>query len=288
VIDLILSTVRRTSEPRRLLDSLTAQTYPDFRLIIVDQNDDDRLVPLADEFGASLSILHLRSAPGISRARNVALPHVEADVVAFPDDDCWYPPDLLERVTALLSANQQWDGVSGRAVDADGRPSTGSDDTRPTMLTRYNLWDRVGSYRLFLRRRVIDTVGRFDEMLGVGSSGPWGGGEDLDYALRAVDAGHLLYYEPSLVVFHPRRRETGSEPDPADGYRYGMGMGRVLRTGQLPVWFAGYHCSRAFAASSISLARGRRAHARYHWAVGRGRVRGWLRSSEQVLRTTVV
>ena len=288
VIDLILPTVGRTSEPRRLLGSLATQTYRDFRLIIVDQNDDDRLAALVDEFGAGLSISHLRSAPGISRARNVAVAHLDADVIGFPDDDCWYAPDLLERVAAVLSANQEWGGVSGRSVDADAHPTTGHYDKQRRMLTRYNLWSRVGSYKMFLRRRVIDTVGRFDEMLGVGSSGPWGGGEDLDYALRAVDSGHLLYYDPSLVVFHPRRRETGSQPDPADGYRYGMGMGRVLRKGHLPVWFAGYHFARAFGAASISFVQGRRDHARYHWAVGRGRLHGWSRLPEQVLRATGV
>ncbi len=44
--------------------------------------------------------MRLRSPRGLSRARNEALPRLEADVVAFPDDDCEYPDDLLERVAA--------------------------------------------------------------------------------------------------------------------------------------------------------------------------------------------
>ena len=49
----------------------------------------------------------LRSARGLSRARNAGLAHVEADLVAFPDDDCVYPPGLLERVARALRGRRR-------------------------------------------------------------------------------------------------------------------------------------------------------------------------------------
>ena len=63
----------------------------------------------------------LRSAPGLSRARNTALPRVEADLVAFPDDDCTYSPDLLARVVARFDDDPSLGILCGKLEDADGR-----------------------------------------------------------------------------------------------------------------------------------------------------------------------
>ena len=91
--DLVVATVGRADELGRLLDSLEAQDYPSLRVVVVDQNDDLRAADLLA--GRPLELVHLQSETGLSRARNVALEHVSADVVAFPDDDCVYPPGLL-------------------------------------------------------------------------------------------------------------------------------------------------------------------------------------------------
>src|SRR5439155_16279062 len=93
--DLVLATVGRVDELRHFLDALQDQAYRNFRLIIVDQNADGRLDPILDSYRGSIPLLRVSSEPGLSRARNVALRRLEGDVVSFPDDDCWYPPDLL-------------------------------------------------------------------------------------------------------------------------------------------------------------------------------------------------
>jgi len=101
------------------------QTYANFELIVVDQNDDDRLVPILKDYKEKFSILHLRSKKGLSRARNVGLRYVSGDIVAFPDDDCWYPPDLLERVANFFEEHPGVDGLTGRSVDENGESSSG-------------------------------------------------------------------------------------------------------------------------------------------------------------------
>ena len=108
--------------------------------------------------GRALEIVHLRSEPGLSRARNVALARIEADVVAFPDDDCTYPPGLLERVARQLGEDPALDGLSGRSVGRDGSASA-SWKQDAAVLTDDNLWNRVNSAALFLRRPVVERVG---------------------------------------------------------------------------------------------------------------------------------
>jgi GT2 family glycosyltransferase len=278
-IDLVLATMGRTEELSRFLRSLDGQSYRTFRVIVVDQNGDDRLVPILHDFEDTFATLHLRSEPGLSRARNVALGHLSANLTAFPDDDCWYGPGVLERVATFFAQHPDRDGLAGLPVDETGRTSAGRPDTRPGAVTTFNLWRRVASFTLFLRRGVTEAVGPFDECLGVGSGTPWGGGEDLDYVARALRAGCSIHYDPTLVVHHPRKREHESTPDARQGYDYGAGYGRVLRKNELPLWFAFYSCARSFGGAALSLMRGHVHHARFFWSVGRGRVRGWRSTS---------
>ena len=117
--DLVVATVDRTEPLAALLASLEAQTHRRFRVVVVDQNADERVAMLLASH-PGLETLHLRSARGLSRARNVALPRLTGDVVAFPDDDCTYTPDLLERVAARFAGDAGLDGLTGRAAAGDG------------------------------------------------------------------------------------------------------------------------------------------------------------------------
>ena len=72
--DLVVATIGRVSELDHLLTSLEFQTHTDFRVIVVDQNPDESSRPALATTG--LEVVHVRSAPGLSRARNVGLAHV--------------------------------------------------------------------------------------------------------------------------------------------------------------------------------------------------------------------
>lgn len=257
------------------MQSLDAQSFRDFRLIVVDQNSDDRLVPIIAQYHGRFPILHLSSEGGNSHARNVGVGHVGADIVGFPDDDCWYPSDLLQRVESFLAAHPDQAGVSGRAIDEAGRPSAGKWDSKAGPISRFNVWKRTCAYTVFLRRQAVDRTGGFDETLGLGPGAKWPAAEDLDYVLRCLDRGFSVHYDPMLLVHHPQGREGSRSPSPDAGERYGIGAGRVLRKNRLPWWFVVYHCSRSFAAAAGSLLTGEVGRARFYLAVGKGRVRGW-------------
>jgi glycosyltransferase involved in cell wall biosynthesis len=247
--DLVVATIDRVEELGRLLESLEGQTHRDFRVLVVDQNEDERVERVVERH-PSLQVERLRASRGLSVARNAALPHIQADVVAFPDDDCIYPPDLLERVAARLAGV---DGVTGR------EPSWTTDAAR---LTRDNLWNRAISFTIFLRREVVERVGAFDERLGLPSSS----GEEIDYLIRALDTGARIEYDPSLVVEHPAKPVDLA----AVGARDGASIGYILRKHGYP--------SHVVARMLLRPAGGALLHpgrARFHLATLRGRLRGY-------------
>src|SRR5215212_6065170 len=100
---LILGTIERSDELNYILASLGTQTYQNFELIVVDQNPDERLAPILGPYKDKFPIVHLRSGKGLSRAKNLGLSHVSGDIVGFPDDNCQYPSDLLEKVAQFFA-----------------------------------------------------------------------------------------------------------------------------------------------------------------------------------------
>ena len=272
IFDLVVSTVGRAAELRRLLDSLEAQTYRRFRLLVVDQNDDDRVERVLAGV-ASMEIVHLRSVRGLSRARNVAFERLEADVVAFPDDDCVYPPDLLERVARRLAASPGLDGLTGRAADAAGVSSL-SWERDPRLLAVDSTWNRAISFAIFLRRETVLRVGRFDEELGLGAPGPWSSGEEIDFVIRAILAGAQIAYDPELVVVHELRSFSAPELR-AIGARDGASVGYILGKHRFPARTLARMLARPIGGVAVSLAHGDGARAGFHIATLRGRVRGY-------------
>jgi glycosyltransferase involved in cell wall biosynthesis len=274
--DLVLATIGRTQELRRLLDSLVSQTHREFRLILIDQNEDRRLEPILDEYRERIALLRVVSEPGLSRARNVGLGYVERDVVLFPDDDCWYPPNLLRTVSDNLGRRPDLDGVTGRTVDkAAGSPFV-LWQRDPGLVTRENVWRTAVAVTIFLRRATVERVGAFDESLGAGSGTTWGSGEETDYLLRALDAGFAIGFDPELHVFHESPKPAFA-PGPAEkAYLVGMGNSRVLRKHGYSGWFAFYRVLQLVAASAFFLVTARPGLARFYAAMARGRAVGWI------------
>ena len=275
-IDLVLATRGRADEPERLLESLALQRFHDFRLIVADQNDAGVLDPLLARFRAQFPIVHLRvPGSGLSRSRNAAQEHVEAEVVGFPDDDCRYPPGLLQAVDEHFSADPSLGGLACRTVDENGASTVLRWDRGPGPVTRRSIFRRTISTATFLRRRVLETVGPWDETLGVGAGTAWGSGEETDYYLRALEAGFTIDYEPALGIVH-------DSPAPAFGdrevmtkaYGYGRAHSEVLRRHGYPMSYRAWRAAQLLGGSSLLLVSGDPGRARFYWNMGRGRLRG--------------
>ena len=277
---LIVATLGRIDPLRRLFSSLREQTCKNFEVVIVDQNGDDRLAPLVSEYSAEMTMIHLTCSPGLSKARNAGLQRVTGDVIAFPDDDCWYPKEFLETVAQLLNGQPQLDGCTGRARDPDTGNSFGrwGDSTAP--VTRDTVFESAVSFTIFLRKTVTDRVGKFDETLGVGSGTKWGSGEETDYLIRSIDAGSRIQYFPELEAYHPSKVDAYDVATLRRASAYGRGFGRVLRQHRL--WkVAARSLIRALGGTFVYAIQCKPRQAGYHWRTFVGRLQGLLASPDR-------
>src|SRR5579862_1470788 len=85
----------------RTLDSVFAQTYRDFEVLVFDDGSTDRTAEIASEYDVRL----IRSDNvGVAEARNRMLREAKGELVAFIDaDDEWLPEKLEKQIHALDS-----------------------------------------------------------------------------------------------------------------------------------------------------------------------------------------
>lgn len=271
---LVLGTVDRTHDLGRYLASLDAQTYRNFELIVVDQNKDDRLESVLAPYSSRFPILHLRSEPGLTRAKNVGLKHVTGDVVGFPDDNCQFPPDLLEKVARFFADHPQVDGLTGRSADDSDRDSNGTFDREAGVVDKFSLWHRSTAYTIFLRRGIAQGV-CYDEEMGPGAGTVWGAGDDRDYLLKVLNRGATVFYDPQVLVIHPI---AVTRFDAAAAYRaftYNCGAGRAIRRHGFPWRFKAWWLVKPLGGAALRLVRfDGLPIVRYRWAAFMGRLRG--------------
>ena len=231
-------------------------------------------------FEPELSIVRIEAPSGLSRARNRALPLIAGDIVAFPDDDCWYPPDTLDRVVRAFREHLEWDALSGISCDEDGRPTQIRWDPAGGVVTRDNVFRRTIGFTLFMRRALVDAMGEWDESYGPRphpDGTTHGGSSDGEYILRMIARGFRLVYVPSIRVFHadfrPAFRDRRSM---RKAYSYGLNHSRLLRQYRFPLRYRALRSSQLIGASALFLVRGDPGRARFYAAMARGRMRGML------------
>jgi glycosyltransferase involved in cell wall biosynthesis len=235
-ISLVLATVGRTDELHRVFESLAAQTFSNFEVIVVDQNKDDRLLPyLVRARYLGISIRHIRQPqPNLAAARNAGIEVARGEWVGFPDDDCWYETNVLERVFNRFTQNDKPSGVVVRWVEQNEQP----------LMAGTLTWERSSSFRdipvssitLFCSRALCRKIEGFDSRLGVGQ---WfGAGEETDFVLRALHTGALFAYEPSAQVHHAvSSRLPDATPQARRAIRLrARGTGALYAKNHLPAW----------------------------------------------------
>jgi glycosyltransferase involved in cell wall biosynthesis len=279
---LIVATIDRTDEVSILLQSLARQQMRDFELIIVDQNVDDRLVPLLEEWGSKfadqnggenpIQLKHLRCVPGVSRARNLGLAQSSGAIVAFPDDDCWYLPDTLQNVDVWFKQHENYGILSIVSRDEQGRISSNRWWQAECDLKWINIFRTSGTCCYFVRRPQATIPLVFDESLGPGAGTKFGCGEDTDFLLSLMSYGIRGRFYSALHVGHPCRDGFVNVQRAA---RYGGGFGGVLAKHSNPLLFLAL-VAFDFTRAALRMLLGDRSRASRLFAHGKGMIQAYF------------
>lgn len=252
------------------LQSLVAQTFRDFEVVVVDNSGRGKSRSVAEAFGAR--ILENRSNEGFGAAVNRGWRSSSAPLLGALNDDTVAHPDWL---AALVEAMDRHPDVgmcapqirlagtealdsAGMLVAADGsskqrghgRPAREFEQEEEVLLP--------SACAALYRRIMIEEIGGFDEEFFLYS-------EDTDLGLRARWAGWRCLYVPGAIVEH-RYSHTSGRASPLKAYLVernrlfviakNFPWGRLLRAMPAALVRYGWH--------GLYLLRGRGAAAEFH------------------------
>lgn len=202
-VSVVIPTYNRAHLLSRAINSVLAQTFSDYEIIVIDDGSTDHTRGIVDRFrGSRIRLLRLERNWGASRARNLGIQTAHGDWVAFLDsDDEWLPRKLELQVARLQETNDshatvvyclcdQYDGSTKRTVPSTGRLHEGDvfdhllRNRRPPTASAF-----------VVKRSCLLRIGGFDE--GFPSS------NDIDLWLRlAQGSNHFLAVNEVLVIKH--------------------------------------------------------------------------------------
>lgn len=191
--------------------SIAAADGLDIRHIILFQSITPEKECLLNELPSFVIPVPVPGIISLSDARNVMLKaafthcgFADDGLVVFPDDDCWYPDGYLRSLLALFEADQLLDFAF---CHYSSQPQAPTDIAALAIRPKVSHAARnASSNTICLRTGLVRKVGYFDPNLGVGTAS--NGGEDTDYALRALLLARRSIYIPVALVGH-RDKTTG-------------------------------------------------------------------------------
>ena len=186
----------------RALQSVLAQSYTQWELVIVNDGSTDGTGELADQWAERderISVVHQENS-GLSQARNAGMRMAKGSYIQLLDADDKLLPHKLEEQVHWLEAHQDFAMVYGEGRYFEGGREVYVEYPPPRrgilreLLIRNYILVNSGIFR----RNVIDEIGYFKEVSN--SRYPLYGCEDWDYWLRMAMAGLKIKTTPDVVV----------------------------------------------------------------------------------------
>lgn len=186
----------------KAIDSVLAQDYRDFELIVVDDGSTDDTAKVLAAYGDAIRVIRKPNG-GLSSARNTGIAAARGEFIAFLDaDDWWLPGKLRLQMSSMRqNANIGFSSTTARVVDPDGNlvniwACAHWDGPFLAHLFGSNA-DVAGSgSAVIARRSLFDQVGGFDETLR--------SLEDIDMWMRLAAVSEYACLEEPLTVILKR------------------------------------------------------------------------------------
>ena len=201
-VSVIMPAYNREKFLAAAVESVIAQTFRDWELVIVDDGSTDRTAAIAREFERThpdrIHVLSQRNG-GVTVARNTAIRAAGGTHFAFLDSDDLWLPTKLERQAALFAERPDLAfAYSGyRLIDEAGRPIREvMPDPRFQGRIPDLLWledNEIVGATLMIRRDQLFKVGLFDQRLK--------GSENLDLRLKLARLGPVAFVNEVLYNY---------------------------------------------------------------------------------------
>jgi len=215
-VSVIIPTYNRSAWLKGAIDSVLAQTFSDFELLVVDDGSTDDTRQLVAGYGDRVGYIHQPNR-GPSAARNLGIKNARAEWICFLDsDDRWLKRKLQTQVE-LVTKNPDV-----KVCYTDEIWIRNGVRVNPKKIHRkYSGWIYqrclplciISPSSVMVHRQVFEKVGLFDEQLPVC--------EDYDLWLRISSQYPITFIPKPLII------KNGGHPDQLSRKLWGMDRFRV-------------------------------------------------------------
>jgi glycosyltransferase involved in cell wall biosynthesis len=226
-VSVIIPTYNRGWVIREAIDSVLAQDFTDFELIVVDDGSTDDTGRILDSYGQDLTVLQQPNR-GVSAARNQGVGAAAGQLIAFLDsDDLWLPRKLSVQVDffsshpdAMINQTEEIWIRNGVRVN----PKTRHQKFSGLIFERSLELCLVSPSAVMMRRSLFDQVGLFDEDLPAC--------EDYDLWLRISWRFPVHLIETPLIIKRGGHADQLSKAPGLDKFRI-QSLQKLIESGQL-------------------------------------------------------
>ena len=226
-VSIIMPAFNAEATIARALESVLAQTSPNWEVVVIDDGSTDSTVAVVQGFRQRDSRIrmvrqeHQRQAA----ARNAGIGEARHDWLLFLDADDWISPLHLERLTRELVRDPGLDAVASRSarVAADGTEVIESyEPPSGDLFSVFAKRPAFPNHACIVRKNLVESVGMFDTSIQTS--------EDWDLWQRIARTGARFGTVRDVLAFY-RMRENSSSLDASQLLRDGL---RVLKQGHSP------------------------------------------------------
>jgi hypothetical protein len=194
-VSIIIPTYNNARFISETLESVLAQTFQDFEILVVDDGSTDHTQPLISAKFPTIHYLYQENR-GVSAARNMGIRCSKGEYIAFLDGDDTISPEKLKIQVQYLDSHPDVGLVysAWETMDINGSKTAravrlGKEGILLKEILLREVFFIVGS--TLIRRSVLDQTGFFDETLLAS--------EDVDLYIRMAYAGVRLGYIDELL-----------------------------------------------------------------------------------------
>lgn len=192
----VIPTYNRATYLRRCLDSLIAQVYKNFEVIVCDDGSTDNSEEMVKGVANRLDIQYCWSEHwgGPARPRNIGIEKAMSEWVCFLDSDDWWYPEKLDTCLPYL-ANHDVIFHSLEVVSAQGPTGRliGRDLESPVFVDLLTNLNAVPNSAAITRRDLLRRVGGISEDKGFIAA------EDFDLWIRVSERTERFYRIPRTL-----------------------------------------------------------------------------------------
>jgi glycosyltransferase involved in cell wall biosynthesis len=227
LVSVIIPTYNRAWVLKEAIDSVLAQEFKDFELIVVDDGSTDNTGEILDSYEQDILVLR-QSNKGVSAARNRGIVEATGRLVAFLDsDDLWLPRKLSSQVdffnsnpAAVINQTEEIWVRNGVRVN----PKTRHHKFSGMIFERSLALCLVSPSAVMIKKNLFSEIGVFDENLPAC--------EDYDLWLRISCRYPVHLIETPLIIKRGGHADQLSKASGLDKYRI-QALKKIIASGQL-------------------------------------------------------